>query len=301
MQRQQPKKANKMQSQRAAPRKQSKKNKRTPKLTLQGPSRTREMSLPTSYASTLEFPTWLRMEGKVNHPEFGGGVRIAGRQLLTSVTTTAGDSQLFTAAGATLLNINKIWLSPDTLNGRLAQQARAYDRYVFRKVALHYMPRVAFTQEGSFALGFVSDSVTPAATFANVTSMNPCKQSDVKVPFGMMIVDDMSTTKTFFCLLDSTSDASTRQCVQGTIVGLPDVTSIGAVTMGSLYVDYLIDLYQPTIDQGFTLRLTDKEIQLIERNREASKASVPTTDISKEIGILQQRIEQLKTTGNMNL
>ncbi len=254
---------------------------------------------PTAYVESLEFPTWMRMEGKVNHPDLGGGVRVAGRQLLASITTTAGDSQLFVANGATLLNINKIWLSPDTLNGRLAQQARNYDRFIFRKVALHYKPRVPFTQAGSFAIGYVSDSVTPTATFANTTSMSPCMQSDVKVPFSMMIVDDMSTSKTFFTLLDSTSDAATRLCVQGTIVGLPDVSSIGAVTMGSLYIDYLIDLYQPTIDQGFSLRLTEEETQLVLRSRSSEKPD-STSEIQKEIGSLQLRLQQLKT-GNMNL
>lgn len=57
--------------------------------------RTEPMS--ASYGHVISQPTWLHMEGKVSHPEFGGGVRIAGRQLLCSVTTTAGDSKLFLA------------------------------------------------------------------------------------------------------------------------------------------------------------------------------------------------------------
>jgi hypothetical protein len=63
------------------------------------------------------------------------------------------------------------------------------------------------------------------------------------------------------------------------IVGVPDVTSIGAVNMGFLYIDYLVDFYQPTIDQGFTLHLTEEENRLILERR--AKQPQPTNDIGE--------------------
>lgn len=252
-------------------------------------------------------PTWLRMEGRVTHPELGGGVRVAGRQILTSVTTTAGDGQLFVALGATLNNTDSIFLSPDTLNGRLALQARTYDRYCFRKVKLTYIPRVPTSQAGSFALGYVSDSKFPTPSFATVASMSPAMQTSFYgSPKSMIIVDDMITPKYFYTTLDPTSDASLRQTVQGTIVGFPDAVGIGATSMGTIWIDYLIDLYQPTMDQGFTLRLTPEESDLLIARRKAvataSTVSVvaPSSDVASEIGSLQLRIQQLKT-GNLNL
>jgi len=258
--------------------------------------------LPSNTEVTQNEPTWLRMEGRVTHPELGGGVRVAGRQILANIQTTAGDSQLFVANGATLNSINSIYLSPDTINGRLALQARAYDRYCFRKVRITYVPRVPTSQAGSFALGYVSDSKFPTPTFATVASMSPAMQTSFYGdPRSFNIVDDLMTQKYFFCQIDGSSDASYRQTVQGTIVGIPDVTSIGATLMGTIWIDYLIDLYQPTMDQGFTIRLSEEEQKFItDRRKTMSANSTNATDISSEIGSLQLRIQQLKA-GNINL
>lgn len=250
---------------------------------MSAPSSTRAYSVPTTFYSTTVDPTWLRMEGKIHHPELGGGVRICGRQLLTSITTTAGDSQLFATNGATLRDSNSIYLSPDTLNGRLALQARTYDRYLFRKVRLTYVSRIPTSQAGSMALGYVADPVIPALTFAVVTSMNPCLQSSFHPPLVHFdIVNDMTSQKTFFTTSDNTSDASRRLTYQGIIVGTPDVTSIGAVTMGYLYVDYMIDLYQPTLDQGFALRLTKEEEEFLVKRRESTSLSTFDENLNRE-------------------
>lgn len=225
-------------------------------------------SLPSTYMTSTIDPTWLRMEGKISHPELGGGIRVAGRQLLTSITTAAG-AELFEANGATLTSARSIALSPDALNGRVALQARNYDRYIFRKVALTYVSRVPTTQVGSFALAYVADGgFSSSLTFANVTSMSPCLQASVHCGCArIVIVDDMRSDKSFFTLLDTASAASSRQTVQGMIVGSPDVSGIGAVNMGFVYIDYLVDFYQPTIDQGFSLRLTEEEMKFIQERR----------------------------------
>ncbi len=257
--------------------------------------------LPSNTEVTQNEPTWMRMEGRVTHAELGGGVRIAGRQILANIYTSASTEQLFVANGATLNSVNSIFLSPDSLNGRLALQARAYDRYCFRKVKITYVPRVPTTQAGSFALGYVSDSKFPTPTFASVASMSPAMQTSFYgEPRSVILVDDMKTEKYFFTLLDASSDAALRQTVQGVIIGVPDITSIGDVFMGTVWIDYLIDLYQPTQDQGFTLRLTEEEQKMIQEKRKAASALSTTSDVSAEIGSLQLRIQQLKM-GNLNL
>lgn len=292
-----------MESRRAPSRKQSKKNKsRPPRGTLQGPPKMRIQEISNAVGTFISEPTWLRFEGKTTHPELGGGVRIAGRQLLTSLATTAADAQLFIANGATLASINSIFLSPDTLNGRIALQARNYDRYVFRKVKLTYVPRVPTTQVGSFALGYVADPIIPSPTFSTVTSMCPAIQRTFYGdPSSIIIVDDMNTWKTYFTLYDATDVSSKRQTVQGCVVGMPDQSSIGALTQGHIWIDYLIDLYQPTMDQAFTIRLTRAEEESILKARsEAPPVKIASSDISSEIGALQLRLQQLKT-GNLNL
>jgi hypothetical protein len=302
MQRAKTAKPNKMQSQRAAPRKQSQKSPK-PSFTLMGPkAKLSFKGLPATVEVTQNQPTWLRMEGKVSHPELGGGVRVAGRQLLCSVATTAGDNQLFSANGATVVSVNSIQLTPDTLNGRLALQARTYDRYAFRKLKITYVPRVPTSQAGSFAVGYVSDSELPTVSFATTSSMVPAMTTTFYgEPRSLILVDDMSSNKTWFTLLDSTSTSSRRQTIQGTLVGFPDITSIGAITMGTIWIDYLIDLYQPTADQAFTFRLTDEESEYLLKKRAIGNGVSKTSEsISEEIGSLQLRIQQLKS-GNINL
>lgn len=263
-------------------------------------------ALPSSYMNTSLDPTWLTISGKVTHPELGGGVRVVGRQLLAKISTTAADLQLFDAGGlATILDMNRIQLSPDTLNGRLALQARTYDRYCFRKVVLTYVNRVPTTQAGSFALGYVNDVTTPSATFGNVTQMSPAIQASFITPLARLeIVNDMTTTKTWYTLLDNASTASQRLTVQGVIVGVPDVTSIGAILQGWLWIDYMIDLYQPTQDEGFSLRLTPLEIAGLKAARiakeEEERKEKSASEVSSEISQLQLRIQQLKC-GNSNL
>ncbi len=247
-------------------------------------------AIPTSYMSTSVDPTWVRATGKVTHPELGGGVRIVGRQLLAQITTTAGDNQLFSVANSpAAVTVNQLEVSPDSFGGRLALQARVYDRYAFRKLVFTYVNRVPTSQAGSFAIGYVSDTSNGGATsFAAVTSMSPAMQSSFITPMARMTaIDDMTSQKTWYTALDATSLASKRLCVQGSLLGFPDVTSIGAVTMGYLWADYMIDLYQPTADEGFSLRLSRAERDLVLSSRNTSHE-----DLSRDT--LLDRIERLE-------
>jgi hypothetical protein len=290
-----------MQSQRAAPRKQSQKPSHSQGISLIGKNtKLTFREIPYSTETTQSQPTWLRMEGKVTHPELGGGVRIAGRQYFTNITTTAGDNQIFSANGATIAGMNQINISPDLFNGRLALQARTYDRYCFRKLRFTYVPRVPTSQVGSFVMGYVGDAIAgPTLTFLSVSSMSPSIQTTFYgSPIHFDAIDDMETTKYFYTLYDSASTASIRQTAQGMLLGYPDAPSIGATTMGGLWVDYLIDLYQPTVDMGFSIRMTPEEQELIVNRRKNS--TISSSDISTEIGSLQLRIQQLKS-GSLGL
>lgn len=302
MQRAKSKKTNKKQSQRAVPRKQSKNpyvsNARTVKF--QGDSTTLQY-LPRHAATAQEVlqPTRLRVMNSISHPEYGMGVRVAGRQLVTGLVTTAGDSQLF-AGGTATISINNFRLSPDTLNGRLALQARTYSRYCFREVTLEFVSRVPTTQAGSFVLGYSEDPAalgfgTPA--FGSVCEMSPSVQASFITPHVVFpLLRNYSSQKTWFTEYAGATTPEDRQTAQGVVAGYPDVTSIGAVTMGHLWIDYVIDLYQPTLDMGFSLTKTKEESDLIVAFRERKKVPVPVLP-ENEIANLQMRIMQLKTGG----
>jgi len=233
----------------------------------------------------MSSPTFLRMLPAKVHPELGEGVRLHGCQLLTSAVTTGSDTQLFSGGTSSPLTVNVVQISPDTLNGRLALMARNYSRYVFRKIKIHYMPRVSTTQAGSFAIGFILDGgMQNLATlsFETVLQMVPSLLSAFREKGTLTF--EYEGEQVYFTEYDSTSVASARQSVQGLLIGFPDATSIGALTMGQFWVEYVVDLYQPTLDFGFTLKcLTLEEREHLEqcqkefRSTEREIKSIPDT------------------------
>ncbi len=243
-------------------------------VTLLGSNKSKDVSsfAPVSYMNATVDPTWMRMEGKVTHPELGGGIRVVGRQLCVSVNNTNGSNALFATSLATARDANSIDVSPDAFNGRLALQARTYNRYCFRKLRLTYVSRVPTTQAGAFACGYVSDADVPPVSFAATTQMMPCLQASYITPRASWdVIDDMRTTRTWYCLMDNTSVTSARLTNQGSIVGYPDAAGSATLIMGYFWIDYMIDLYQPTQDAGFTLRLTPEEVEEIKLQRQEAE------------------------------
>lgn len=247
-------------------------------FSIQGSSKMFETAQPVAVDCVLKNPVYLRVCGKVSHPDFGDGVRIEGRQLLADITTTAGDNQLFGSNGtATAGTINLIQLSPDALNGRLALQARNYSRYAFRKFRIHYVPRVSTTDVGQMVIAYSTDGAqinfaTPSFQALTATAPN------MVTPFRKEAVFDMSYSGdlTWLTELDAATSASTRLTVQGSILGFPDLTSIGAIQHGWTWIEYVVDLYGQTTDYGFTMELKSKEerefvSKLLAKRRNAEK------------------------------
>lgn len=236
---------------------------------LQGSSRMFESVEPVAVDASLCNPTYARVCGPVSHPDFGDGIRVEGRQLMTDVTTTGGDNQLFAGTGtATAFSINAIQLSPDALNGRLALQARNYSRYAFRKVRLHYVPRVATSDVGQLVIGYTTDGAVAnfaASSFAALTSCAPSMVSPFRVAATMEVTytGDLS----WFTELDNASSAASRATVQGVFQGFPDLTSIGATQHGWIWIEYIVDLYGQNQDYGFTVTVKSEE-----EEREVRKA-----------------------------
>lgn len=305
MQRANATKPNKKQSQRAAPRKQSKNKKSSSSpqgvyFQPRGQFPT-VSSLPSSYGQTTIDPTWARMSGKVSHPEHGGGVRIVGRQLIASMVNVTGNNSLFAIGGSPATVTGALFrVSPDSFNGRLALQARTYDRYCFRKLVFTFVSRVPTTTPGSFAMGYVGDADILTPDFPGICSMSPSVNGSFITPLiRFTAIDDMTTTKTWFTMLETTTVADTRQSSQGTVYGASDAAAVESVGVGWLWADYMIDLYQPSLDEGFTLRLTKEEKTAIIAGRlreeeKMSKENKNLTSPENEINILQLRIAQLR-------
>jgi len=213
-------------------------------------------------------PTYLRMVGAISHKDFGNGIRMEGRQLLSDVTTTNADSSLFAGTGtATAITANAIQLSPDALNGRIALQARNWSRYAFRRVCVKYIPRVATSDVGQLAMAYIPDGLASSTlstpSFATTTAVAP----GMVVPFRKMAEFCITYTGdlTWFTKLDNATIAGSRATCQGEMVGFPDASSIGNIQHGWTWVEYVVDFYGEVSDYGFTFTAkTAEEKEAIE-------------------------------------
>lgn len=230
--------------------------------------------------------TYINRASAPFHPKFGKGVAVTGRQYLTSVITTGTDNQLF--SGNSPSSINVIYLNPDALNGRLALEARTYQRYRFTKVRLIYTPRVATTQAGEFAIGYYADGAADQYFTPSFTATQEAEESFVSSFHngGHQLIYDIDIPQgaqdSYYCEISTVNAASLRQTLQGLIIGFPDTTSIGAVTMGSLAIEYECFLYCPSSDLGFSFlstRLRSRE------EKEAVEDFLKQYRIEKEKGV----------------
>jgi hypothetical protein len=217
----------------------------------------RNTSTAASYEVALTNPTKFEITGKgLTHTEYGSGLRCVGRQLMFPIVTTATDSTVFSSTGKATVSSGSIFFAtPYFFNDRLASLASLYQRYAFRSMKFKYITRVGTTQVGAMALAYASDSgivnasTSSATNYSNIQDIEPCKIFPFRKEMEELTMS-YSGDKTWYVLYDSNSSATTeqlRQNVQGALLGYSDVSSIGVVNMGELYVEYVVDLYVPTL------------------------------------------------------
>jgi hypothetical protein len=224
-------------------------------------------SVPAAFINFEGNSTFCRETGAVKHPFLGvDGLSLVGCQPLTDINTDGTTSGVFTANSlATIASSNLIFISPDIFNGPLAAQANLHQQYVFRDVLIEYVSNVATTQAGSLAMAIVTDGSAAGAsgsfstTRQNVPSMVcPFRTDRAYLHYHY---DGLNT---WYTLTDSTSNASKRLTNQGTIIGYPSASSLGAISQGFTNLWYVVELYQPVSTQGFTMGLRSfKEYSLV--------------------------------------
>jgi hypothetical protein len=229
-------------------------------------------STAASYEVSVRNPTNFNIKSGIskNHSEYGPGIRVEGRQQLCLVSTTASNSNLF-ASGVATVGANNISLSPYYLNDRIAQFSAMYQRYVFRRLRFSYITRVGTTQVGSMVLSYNSDSGALTASTDVVPTYSTCQdiQPCVVFPFRKerecldMVYNGERTWMVAYDVNADATPESLRQCIQGLLQGFPDVTSIGVINMGEIFIDYEIDLYGPTNINTNIALVFDKETKKI--------------------------------------
>jgi hypothetical protein len=206
-------------------------------------------------------PTYYYQESLPRHEQYGDGIRICGVQNFATAQVMNTQNTFWDATN------NVIRLSPDAIAGRLALLARTYDRYVFRHVALHFVPRKATTFEGVAAMAYVQDG-----HYLNYASVNfsSVQQVDPVVLFPMrqsaMLEINYGGDQTWYTEEDTATAAGVRITNQGELLAYVDDTTWTTGTVGTVIIEYVCDLYQPVADFGFSVFLRSREEDTLVRD-----------------------------------
>lgn len=193
------------------------------------------------------------------------GLRVDGSQFMVGFNVTSGSSVVLATS----------YLSPDSIGGQMALDARNYDRFIFREVVIEYIPNVAYTGPAtatnalSFALAYIDDPAVASYQTLTYTSIQSSRWSVVgntyKRCFLPVAFGNNKSKEPYFSENDSTSDASYRQTLQGIFVCfLAANANATQTTIGNFVVHYVMDLYERSPDYGFTFSLNIEKSELLD-------------------------------------
>jgi len=139
-------------------------------------------STASSYEISMRNPTNFNIKTGVSkfHSEYGLGIRVEGRQQLCLVYTTNANNYIF-SSGVASVGANYVYVLPYNLNDRIALFSSMYQRYVFRRIRLTYITRVATTQVGGMVLAYNTDggalvaSTDVAVTYSTLQDSALCR------------------------------------------------------------------------------------------------------------------------------
>lgn len=202
-------------------------------------------ALPVGYASFLK-PSFSRRSIK-------GGARVKGTDFLTQVEIPDADHNV---VGALLAAIS---VNPQSLGAvRLAQIAPMFRRFIFRKFNLVYLPSQGTNTNGQILLAFSHDAeaeVPQGDQFAiqQLLSWNDSITGSVYTPLEMRSTQVIPETPFWVDLIGADSERHIYQGQAVLALSNPVNTISGAAisypaTIGTLYVDYEIDLLDEQLE-----------------------------------------------------
>jgi len=189
-----------------------------------------------------------------------GDIRVTGRQYLCAISTNVGDYSPFGNGGADYIAYS-VPVSPDTFNQRVAAIATLFEQYCFRHIRFNYMPSCATTQSGNVAFGYSADPLLKALAgnpgYSQIMQITP----SILVPFReadsleMIAADPLER---YWTENNTTDKADSRQTIQGQLLGSYNAGNY-ALIMGDMWVEFVIDLYDPSYSYGFSIIAKTRE------------------------------------------
>jgi len=160
---------------------------------------------------------------------------VRGRAFLGNVNSTGG---AYNIVGGTFS------LNPVLLNDRLAVMATTFDKYVYKRAKICYVPFAATSQQGQVYLYLDRDYLDPLADPAQVGQVMSQYNAIADQPWKNMstaLTRDPTEKRTYFTLLNQAQLPETEQfrvCCYVTASGFTGI-------VGQLYLEYDLDLVGP--------------------------------------------------------
>jgi len=200
-------------------------------------------SVPTSMGVSLGKSTFgfAGPAQRLADQDSAGSLRIKGSDLYSITVTTAAGSQA--AFNSSAIGPYYAYLSPSTISSRVTAIEEMFQWYAIRYVKVVYMPLVPTSQAGQLALGFSTDAqIQNAITTPTVQQIMEFNTAVLSPVWQISTMEIKHTgTRLYECYLSS---ESVDNRFQGIMAARTTGAAVGT-TYGQLYMEYIIDFYQP--------------------------------------------------------
>jgi len=194
-----------------------------------------------------------------------GGIVVTGTQSLGIFGTVTGSTSTQAALIVGGSAVSSLALSPDAIGGQMANDARNYSYYVFKKVRILSQMNAPSTDGIGIRMAYLPDA--SIGSFQTITS-DTIQQSRDFMSFSRKqqgdIIFDVTQLKTgqfkkYNTELDTSSSVSIRNCQQGILYFFFDVPDVSASQkFGDCLIEFELALMDRAPDYGFTLQVRDR-------------------------------------------
>jgi hypothetical protein len=172
-------------------------------------------------------------------------------------SVTLGGSASCTAAlplsyvGGTTNVANHVHITPSTLGPRLAQEAAGWSFSAFRNIRVRYVPIVASTSSGGFAMSLIQDVVIPEDTASFTPTLTQVMESENPVFDGHWLPAELGMSyngsKVWHNEGITTGTLATVDAERQLVLLVQDTTGSLSTAQGYFIVEYVCDFYLPSM------------------------------------------------------
>lgn len=225
-----------------------------------GKGRIKQMVQPPAQVRAIPASSSHIFKVRYDRKPLKNGLRVMGIQKIGDIGTVGGGTAAAFVIGGS--QVSSFYLSPDSIGGQMALDARNYTFFKFRKVRLIMVMNAPSTDSYGVGIAFVPDP--QIGSFQTVSYATIQQNKDI-VTFTRKqtgpVTLDVSELRTaqfqkYNTESDTTSDMSKRASYQGIFYGFYNAADAATnTTYGDMLMEFELDLYNRAPDFGFTLQL----------------------------------------------